>query len=193
MSGVADTLPLHWSADRDEVQDFEFTIRTLQAGTGLIKGRDPNPELGPPNAGLSEDLDALAAFTLSVTPKGSPFTFRNAGLMASIERGRTIFNRADVGCNSCHPAPLYTDSALSASPFILHDVGTGDNPDERVGPAFDTPSLRGIWNTAPYLHDGSAATLRDVMISRNPNDRHGRTSQLSEAELQDLIAFLLSL
>ena len=61
------------------------------------------------------------------------------------------------------------------------------------GPAFDTPSLRGVWHTAPYLHDGSAPTLRDVVVTHNPTDRHGHTSHLSEVELQDLVAFLLSL
>ena len=59
-------------------------------------------------------------------------------------------------------------------------------------PAFDTPSLRGIWHTAPYLHDGRAPTLRDVLVTHNPTDTHGHTSHLSESELQDLVAFLRS-
>ena len=71
LRGLAHTHPLHWSADRDEVQDFEFTIRELQAGTGLLE--DPHPELGPPNTGRSADLDALAAFVESLHPKPSPF------------------------------------------------------------------------------------------------------------------------
>jgi mono/diheme cytochrome c family protein len=186
LRGVADTLPLHWSADRNEIQDFEFTVRTLQAGTGLIRSGEPHPELAEPNAGRSEDLDALAAYTLSLQFKPSPWT-------ANVERGRSIFNRADVGCAGCHPAPRYTDSTLNAAPYVVHDVGTGDGPGERMGAAFDTPSLRGIWDTAPYLHDGSAPALRDVLITRNPGDRHGRTSHLSESEIADLIAFLKSL
>jgi cytochrome c peroxidase len=97
-----------------------------------------------------------------------------------------------VGCATCHLPPRYTDSTLAA-PFIKHDVGTGDGPDERFGSAFDTPSLRGLWDSAPYLHDGSAASLRDVLITRNPQGRHGRTAHLSEEEIRDLIAFLLSL
>ena len=80
---------------------------------------------------------------------------------------------------------------MSAS--LVHDVGTGDGPDEGFGPAFDTPSLRGVWDGAPYLHDGSAPTLLDVLTNRNAGDRHGRTSQLTEGEIQDLIAFLRSL
>ena len=189
LEGIADSLPLHWSADRDEVQDFEFTIRTLQAGGGLIRGQTPNLELGSSNAGLSEDLDALAAYVLSIKRKPSPFALDGP----AIERGREIFSSPGVGCNNCHPPPRYTDSSMSAYPFTLHDVGTGDNPAERMGSAFDTPSLRGIWDTAPYLHDGSASNLRDVLRTRNPQDRHGRTSQLNESELNDLAAFLLSL
>jgi YVTN family beta-propeller protein len=198
MRGVGDTRPVHWSADRDEVQDFEFTIRELQAGTGLIRNGTPNPALGSPNAGRSADLDALAAFVESLRPKTSPFRRPwpsrdpDGSLTIEARRGRLIFERQDVGCATCHVPPRYTDST-TASPFIKHDVGTGDGPDERLGPAFDTPSLRGLWDSAPYLHDGSAATLRDVLITRNPQGRHGRTSQLSEAEIRDLIAFLLSL
>lgn len=117
----------------------------------------------------------------------------DASFAAAVERGRAVFERLDVGCAGCHTPPLYTDSALNASPFIRHDVGTGEGPDEPLGPAFDTPSLRGLWDTAPYLHDGSAPTLRAVLINENPMDRHGRTAHLSEQEIQDLIAFLLSL
>ena len=79
---------------------------------------------------------------------------------------------------------------------ILHDVGTlGPGSGQRLGGALtglDTPTLRGLWRTAPYLHDGSAATLRDVLVGRNRADRHGRTSQLSADQLSDLLAFLLS-
>ena len=49
-----------------------------------------------------------------------------------------------------------------------------------------------IWRTAPYLHDGSAATLRDVLTRGNPNDQHGRTSQLDLQEIDDLVEYLLT-
>jgi cytochrome c peroxidase len=173
------------------VQDFELTIRELQAGTGLIENGAPNDPLGPPNAGRSADLDALAAFVASLQPKSSPFRNVDGSLTASAQRGQAIFNRADVGCAACHPASRFTDSTLVTS--LLHDVGTGNGPDEGFGPAFDTPSLRQLWDSAPYLHDGSAPTLGDVLTTRNAGDRHGRTSQLTDAEIQDLIAFLRSL
>ena len=193
LRGLAETRPLHWSADRDEVQDFEFTIRSLQAGTGLIRNVAPNPTLGAPNAGLSSDLDALTAFVESLRPKPSPFRNSDGSLTAAAMLGQQIFERPDVGCMQCHPPPRFTDSSLNSSPLVTHNIGTGDGPDEGLGPAFDAPSLRGIWDSAPYFHDGSAPTLRDVLTTKNPTDRHGRTSHLSEAELQDLIAYLLSL
>ena len=62
-----------------------------------------------------------------------------------------------------------------------------------MGTSFDTPSLRELWLTAPYLHDGRATTLRELLTTFNPSDRHGRTSGLSEDELTALEAFLLGL
>ena len=192
MRGTRDTRPLHWSADRDEVQDFEHTIRDLQAGDGLITGALPHQPLGPPNAAQSADLDALAAFVNTLRHGPSPVRTSDGTLTAAARRGKAVFERANVGCATCHPAPRFTDSAM-VTPFITHDVGTGRRPLEMLGPAFDTPSLRGLWDSAPYLHDGSARTLRDVLTARNPNDRHGTTSHLSPEEIDDLITYLMSL
>ncbi len=183
LRGLADTQPLHWSADRDEVQDFEFTIRELQAGTGLLA--DPHPELGSSNTGRAADLDALAAFVESLQPKPSPLRLTDGTLTPEATRGQAVFHRADVGCAGCHVPPLFTD-------LLIHDIGTGHGPGERLGPAFDTPSLRGVWHTAPYLHDGRASTLQDVLVTHNPTDQHGQTAHLSEAEVHDLVAFLLA-
>ena len=124
LRGLAQTQPLHWSADRDEVQDFEFTIRELQAGTGLLE--DPHPELGPPNTGRSADLDALAAFIESLQPKPSPFRRADGTLTPEAERGQAIFHRGDVGCAECHVPPLFTD-------LLIHDVGTGHGPRRTLG------------------------------------------------------------
>ncbi len=108
-------------------------------------------------------------------------------------RGKDIFFRKDVNCASCHSGPYYTDSSLE-QPFKLHDVGTGlDDPSEKMGPLYDTPTLLGIYRTAPYLHHGKAKTLHDVLTTFNKGDKHGKTSQLSEAELNDLVVFLKAL
>ena len=88
---------------------------------------------------------------------------------------------------------MYSDVA-AAKEFTLHDVGTGDDDaTELMGPAYDTPTLLGVYRSAPYLHHGKAATLRDVLTTQNKEDRHGRTSDLSETQISDLIEFLKSL
>jgi cytochrome c peroxidase len=52
---------------------------------------------------------------------------------------------------------------------------------EKLGPKYDTPTLLGLYRTAPYLHHGKAATLLDVLTTCNQEDRHGKTSHLSPA------------
>jgi YVTN family beta-propeller protein len=185
--GALATPPLHWDSDACGVQDVaEFTIRAIQGGSGLISGQPATPCVGT-NVGRSADLDALVAFCASLPARKNPLP-QDA---AAVARGQAIFNRGDVACNTCHVPPLYTNSTLT-KPFLKHDVGTASSADV-LGPAFDTPSLLMLWNTAPYLHDGSAPTLMDVLTTRNQQDRHGRTSTLTDAEKADLIAFLLSL
>jgi YVTN family beta-propeller protein len=197
--GVAHTHPLHWSADRDEVQDFEYTIRgPLMQGRGLIRGPVKAKEgfaateLDERMAGRSADLDALAVYCNSFEFTLSPFAPGGKPTPAA-ERGRQVFQRGDVGCASCHSGPYYTDSSL-VRPFHLHDVGTGDDdPSEKMGPRYDTPTLLGVYRTAPYLHHGKARTLRDVLTTCNRQDRHGRTSHLRPNEVDDLVEFLKSL
>ena len=58
---------------------------------------------------------------------------------------------------------------------------------------YDTPTLVEVHRTAPYLHDGRAATIKDVLTTHNPQDLHGKIKGLSAAELDDLIAYLLAL
>jgi cytochrome c peroxidase len=114
-------------------------------------------------------------------------------LSAAAQRGKSLFTSDAVGCAKCHSGPYYTDSRLK-KPFQLHDVGTGgDDPSEKMGPRYDTPTLLGIYRTAPYLHHGKAKTLRDVLTTCNKDDKHGKTSHLKPAEIDDLVAFLRSL
>lgn len=98
-----------------------------------------------------------------------------------------------AGCADCHAGAAFSDSESG----IRHDVGTASaGSGQRLGGAldgFDTPTLRGLWRSAPYLHDGSAPTLRDVLTTRNPGDAHGRTSGLSTSDLDALELYLLTL
>ncbi len=114
-------------------------------------------------------------------PPRAPNPYRNENPGART-RGEKIFNRAD--CNRCHIPPTFEDGKL-------YDLGLKGPNDFRT--AFDTPTLREIYRTAPYLHDGRAKTLEDIFRKHNPDDRHGITNNLSDEELADLIAYIKGL
>lgn len=189
--GVAWTHPLHWSADRDETQDFEHTIRgPLMGGRGLVRGRI-HESLGEPNARLSDALDALALYSNTHKVPLSPYT--KIGLSDAAKAGREIFLSEKTRCAECHKSPYFTDSNPAFSPK-LHNIGTGeDDPTEIMGPAYDTPTLLGVYRTAPYLHDGRAQTLKEVLTTYNSKDKHGVTSHLNEKEIDSLVEFLKAL
>lgn len=193
LAGMAWTHPIHWSADRDEVQDFEHTIRgPLMQGRGLVRGR-LNDSLGKPNRLLSDDLDAMAAYANSHKFTLSPHA--KNGLSETAKRGREIFRSSATKCASCHGGPFYTDSTPGpVDKIIRHDVGTGnDDPSEKMEPSYDTPTLLGVYRTAPYFHHGKAKTLKEVLVECNKGDKHGKTSHLSEQEVNDLVEFLKAL
>ena len=73
----------------------------------------------------------------------------------------------------------------------MHAVGTRPGPDESG--RFDTPTLVELWQTAPYLHNGRAVGLREVLTTMNPDDKHGETSHLSDDEVGALVEYLKSL
>ncbi|MFO0428080.1 MAG: hypothetical protein ACK526_16060 [Planctomyces sp.] len=191
--GLSWTHPVHWSADRDEVQDFEHTVRgLLMQGQGLLSGRLPEA-LEQPISGRSEMLDALAMYTNSHSSQPSPHS--KGGLSEQAKRGRDLFLSDRTGCARCHSGPWYSDSLpRKTDEIVRHDVGTGNaDPSELMGPTYDTPTLIGVYRTAPYLHHGKAATLRDVLTTFNPDDKHGKTSDLTESEISDLVEFLKAL
>jgi mono/diheme cytochrome c family protein len=127
------------------------------------------------------DLQAIDAYLKSMRPVPSPYLVDGRPGPAA-ERGRVVF--AEAGCDACHTGPLFTD-------LQAYDLGMGLGQD--TARPMDTPTLIEVWRTAPYLHDGRAADLRSVLVMHNPRDLHGQTSRLTEAELEDLLAYLLSL
>jgi YVTN family beta-propeller protein len=192
--------PVHWSANFDEIQDFENDIVNAFGGTGLAQdGQPPNPPLGAPNAGRSVDLDDLAAYVSFLTNAApSPYRKQDGTLPEAALRGKMLFNNPALQCASCHIPPRFTDSVLSnPADYVFHDVGTlTPASGQRLGgplPGIDTPSLIGTWASAPYLHDGSAATLLDLLTTRNINNQHGVTSTLTTNQLSDLVAYLQSI
>ncbi len=187
--------PMHWSANFDEVQDFEHDIRGPFGGAGFLTDAQfatgsRNQPLGDRKVGLSPELDALAAYLTSLSEVGhSPHRAPDGSLTPDGAAGRLLFERQ--GCATCHVGTDFTDSARR----LAHDVGTlkpsSGQASGRPLTALDTPTLRGLWSAAPYFHDGSAATLEDVVLASGP--AHGNARALNAEDRRQLVAFLLQI
>ncbi|KYF72198.1 c-type cytochrome [Sorangium cellulosum] len=98
----------------------------------------------------------------------------------AVARGESLFHDKTVDCARCHAGAQLTSNES-------FDVGTGK--------AFQVPSLVRIGARAPFMHDGCATTLKDrfTKAACGGGDMHGKTSHLSDAQLDDLVAFLETL
>ncbi len=158
---------LHWSNNFDEVQDFEGQIRNLAGGSGLMTDEQFNTgtrsqPLGDRKAGVSTELDALAAYAASLTSFApSPLRNPDGTLTAAAIAGRQLFQAKN--CASCHGGNAFTNSG-SSNPQNIGTI-TADSGNRLGGPltGIDIPTLRDVWATAPYLHLGSAATIGDAI------------------------------
>ena len=177
---------VHWSSNFDEIQDFEHDIRDAFGGTGFMANSDftagtRDDPLGDPKAGLSEELDDLAAYveSLAETPD-SPYRGANGELTQEGDAGRLVFvNRR---CFSCHLGQDFTDD-------LRHDVGTLQaSSGGGLEPGVNTPTLKGLWLGAPYLHDGRHETLNAVL-----GDTAHMGAELAETEKANLAAYLLQI
>lgn len=180
---------VHWTANFDEIQDFENDIRNAFGGTGFMSNADfaatSNP-LGLPKAGRSGALDDLAAYLGSLSRHArSPARNADGSLSASALLGRQVF--ATAQCATCHAGVTLRDG-------LRHDVGTVQassglgNGQPLAGVGFDTPTLFGSWAAAPYFHNGQAATLQQVFASG-----HGNVQGLPASELAALADYVRSL
>lgn len=182
---------LNWDLLNDGLGNPKNTKSLLlahQTPPAMITGVRENAEMAV-RAGIrhiqfavrpEEEAVAIDHYLKSLEPISSPYLV-DGQLSESAKRGQKLFSRA--GCAICHRGRLRTD-------MQSYDVGTGEGLDE--GRKFDTPSLIEIWRTAPYLYDGRATTVEDVMTKFNPDDKHGMTSNLTEDEIKDLAQFVLS-
>jgi cytochrome c peroxidase len=158
-----------------------------------------------------EDLSrALASYVRSILSGDSAYDrFVNGdrtALSAEQQAGLQIF-RGKGNCTACHVGPNFSDERLHNTGVAWRDLSTGSEQvagyyaDEGAGNGtFKTPTLREVARTAPYMHDGSLATLEDVVEfydgggRPNPSiDPEIHPLQLSVEEKQALVAFLKSL
>lgn len=200
----ARTDALNWDLLNDGVANPKNTRSLLwahQAGPAMALGVRTNAETAV-RAGIHHILftaqeeevpEAIDVWLRSLKPERSPHLVKGR-LSDSAQRGERLFMSSRTGCAECHPPPLFTD-------MKGHDVGTAtkyaslyassgvDKPSDR----FYSPPLVELWRTSPYLHDGSAVTLRELVTTKNRDDQHGRISGLSGQEIDDLVEYLLSL
>ena len=141
-----------------------------------------------------ENLDALVAYILrELTHPPNLHSLPDGQLTEAQKRGKVIYERtmtndmreipAKDQCITCHSGPNYSNLALA-------DVGTlkdNDNPT-----MFDAPNLNNVYESAPYLHDGSAATLEEIWTKFNDNDEHGYANDMTKNQLNDLVEYMKS-
>jgi YVTN family beta-propeller protein len=136
-------------------------------------------------------LADLSTYVRSLSPRPNRWRLPAGELTPAQERGKVLFTRATDKfgkpipegnrCSYCHSGPKGTNQRLS-------DVGTRKATDNSG--MLKAPPLASIALTAPYLHDGSAQTLEEIWTVYNPEDKHGRTNDLTKDELNDLIEYL---
>lgn len=137
----------------------------VDKGYRLIQFYEPDGEM----------LDCVNAYLRSLTPVASPWLVEGE-LSEKAEKGRKIFER--LKCGDCHSGPYYTD-------MKLHRIGE----DIEFETGWDTPTLREVWRTAPYLFDGRAATMQEVFEVH----RHGIDKKISKADAEALTEYVNSL
>jgi YVTN family beta-propeller protein len=163
--GVKDTAPYGWHGSSPTLADrVRGTLRTLHR-------HEP----------IADEISDLVAYLGSLPPP-RPLPQKEAD-QSALARGRALFE-GKGRCTSCHHRAALDDGQT-------HDVGTRGPGDTQAH--FDTPALRGVARTAPYLHDGCALTLEEVFTKYNPQRRHGAAHTLTKEELADLIVYLKSL
>jgi hypothetical protein len=180
------------TGDGDEIAYWNrYVAVTQMGGHGTFKEKRTGVSVTNGNDDLvSDKLPALQEYQLSLpapTPPDGSFDADAA------ERGAKVF-RGVAQCTRCHSGPLFTDAATT-----LHDpseVASEPEPDgvpsyasRSATKQYRTTPLRGLWQHPPYFHNGSAATLEDVV------DRYEQKQSLglSRAQRSDLVEYLKSL
>lgn len=183
---------LNWDLLNDGLGNPKNTKSMLLAHAtppNMITGIRDNAEIAV-RAGIKHiqfanrpDADAacIDAYLKQLQVLPSPY-LKDGKLSEKAQRGERLFQEA--GCGACHSGPNFTD-------LKSYNVGVGVK--EYSGFAFDTPSLREAWRTAPYLYDGRAATIKEVLTRFNEENAHGVTKSMTEQQIEELEEYVLSL
>lgn len=180
LRGVVNTEPFKWVGSNPDI--------ATQCGTRTAKWIVRTGWLSSP------EVVALADYIHSIEPVVNPYQTPDGKLTPSQRRGKKFFERTTTNdgqaipeenqCHFCHSGPRFTNHQRS-------DVGTRSPHDSKS--EFDAAHLTNIFESAPFLHDGRAATLEEVWTKHNPEDKHGISSDWTKQQLNDLVEYLKSI
>lgn len=196
-----------WDGSRDDFTDY---ILTVQGEMGGMMEFDPGKPLPKDVQHMYDALFAYLDNPESFPPPKSPYRNDIGKLTVAAQEGKELFN-GKAGCISCHGGKQFTDSGKAVNVngnltteniSFLHNIGTsnsadmGSNGDARSNMSnprdnlhFDTPTLRGVWATAPYFHDGSAKTIEDSIKRHKTKE----VSTLSTEEIEKIAEYVRSI
>jgi cytochrome c len=174
-----------YTGDGDRLAYWNRYVGVTQMhGHGSFAEPRLNISVANPPDQIESKLPDLESYQLSLTkPAPPPGTFD----AAAAARGQEVFN-GQGQCATCHAGATYTDANTRLHP--TSEVPTDPTHAERSATGmYRTTPLRALWQHAPYFHDGSAATLNDVV------DRYdsAKNLQLTPAQKADLVEYLKSL
>ncbi len=130
-----------------------------------------------------EQMEDVNAYLKSLVPVPSPYLKPDGTMTGSALRGKVLFD-GKAACVKCHTPPYYGDKKKN----VLGLGSDGERDRE-----FATPILIECWRTAPYMYDGRAVTIQEVLTTDNVNNRHGNTKDLTPQEVEDLADYVNSL
>jgi mono/diheme cytochrome c family protein len=187
--GLAGIHKITFTGDGDEIAYWNRYVAVTQMG-GLGTFSDSRLPLTVTNGTqdlVSSKLDALQAYQLSLAAPAPPGGSFDA---TAAVRGKLVFEGKGQ-CASCHSGALFTDANSMLHP-PADSMAEPESPSYASRSAtgmYRTSPLKGVWQHAPYFHDGSAATLAAVASAYNTKRALGLTAQ----EIADLEQYLKSL
>jgi YVTN family beta-propeller protein len=166
---VTKTKPWTWHGWQTSLDDAMY-----ESFTKSMQGPKPS----------SEDIKAIVAFLTTLDYPRNPFRNADGSLPPAAQRGQGVFRSEKAACATCHGGSELTDGKI-------HVAGLEERDDAYRG--YNPPSLRGLYDKDPYLHDGRARTLREALSGPHSPEKVTGSGALSEQDLDDLIAYLRTL